>query len=405
MLSEVCNKMACPACGQYGAIPFFYGEKQPLATLGWPENFEQAQSMPVLPLDFVSCIDCSHIFNESFCYDHVPYSDNPNRMYNQSNEWQNYISSAIAALVKILPTHPIIIEIGCGEGHFLRQLSTEFETGRFIGFDPNGAVEKGDVLEFHKEFFEPTKHMAQFKPDLIICRHVIEHLTQPLALFQPIMQLANSSDKAVKLFIEVPCIDNLYENQRISDFFYEHISNFNSLSFTNFINRLGGKLIYSGKGYGNEVIFACIGSMEVKNKHVTTAIDFNDGVKEAKKDIRDHLFDLLKQNKKIAIWGGSGKSASFINYYQLDASNFPVVVDSDIEKASYFVPGMGQKIEFRDYLLTHPVDVIIIPPQWRARDIAHEIHAIGIRYECLLIEDKGKLINLESDINIYYEVK
>jgi hypothetical protein len=80
-------------------------------------------------------------------------------------------------------------------------------------------------------------------------------------------------------------------------------------------------------------------------------------------------------------------------------------VDSDIEKATYFVPGMGQKIEFRDYLLTHPVDVIIIPPQWRARDIAHEIHTTGIRYECLLIEDKGKLINLESDINIYYEVK
>lgn len=405
MSNKICHKMACPACGQYGAIPFFYGEKQPLATLGWPSNMKQAQKMSMLPLDFVSCTECSHVFNESFRYEDVPYNDNPNRMYNASKEWQEYLTIAIDKLAETLPDNPTIIEIGCGEGHFLHSLSTKFDTGRFIGFDPNGQVNKKHSIEFYKEFFTPAIHMEQFKPDLIICRHVIEHLTQPLALFQPIMKIANSNDKAVKLFIEVPCIDNLYKNQRISDFFYEHISNFNNLSFTGFINRLAGELLYLGKGYGDEVIFACIKSKFNDNQHVSTADNFYHSVIKSKQEIHSQLALLLNENKKVAIWGGTGKSASFINYYQLDAHNYPIVVDSDIDKVGFYVPGMGQKIEYRDYLIEQPADVIIIPPQWRADDILKEIHATGITYQSVLIEDKGRLINFELEDNIYYKAQ
>lgn len=405
MISNICTKMACPACGQYGAMPFFYNEKQPLATLGWPESIESAQEMKLLPLDFVSCIVCSHVFNESFSYSDVPYSDNPNRMYNSSKEWMNYLANTVERLAATLPSEPTVIEIGCGEGHFLRDLSKRFTKGKFIGFDPNGSVNKEGLIDFHKELFSPSIHMEEFNPDLIICRHVVEHLTQPLALFQPIMKIANSNENSVKLFIEVPCIDNLYKNQRVSDFFYEHISNFNSNSFNSFISLLGGKEVYSGKGYGDEVIFTCIESVNLKYKNIFVANDFYENVKKSKGVVCKQLYSLLKSNKKIAIWGGTGKSASFINYYQLNANDFPLVVDSDKEKSGYYVPGTGQKIQFRDLLLDKPVDVIIIPPQWRANDILKEIHRVGIHYENILIEDNGQLIDFEKDENIYFGEK
>jgi hypothetical protein len=103
----------------------------------------------------------------------------------------------------------------------------------------------------------------------------------------------------------------------------------------------------------------------------------------------------------VAVWGGTGKSAAFINRFGMDAERFPTVVDSDAQKAGTFVPGTGQEIRFRDYLLEHPVDVIVIPPQWRARDILGEMDRAGIRCASVLIEHEGRLVDFHRDPHPY----
>jgi hypothetical protein len=52
-------------------------------------------------------------------------------------------------------------------------------------------------------------------------------------------------------------------------------------------------------------------------------------------------------------------------------------------------------------LLKSPVDVIVIPTQWRARDIALEITRRGIACEQLLLEYQGKLVDFERDVHPY----
>ena len=101
------------------------------------------------------------------------------------------------------------------------------------------------------------------------------------------------------------------------------------------------------------------------------------------------------------MWGGTGKSAAFINRYGLDARRFPLVVDSDPVKAGTFVPGTGQEIRRRDVLLAQPVEVIIVPPQWRLRDILEEIRACGIAAERVLIEHAGRLIDARREDHPY----
>jgi hypothetical protein len=41
---------------------------KPLATLSWPATTAEAEALPRLPLDFVRCLDCGHVFNASFDY-------------------------------------------------------------------------------------------------------------------------------------------------------------------------------------------------------------------------------------------------------------------------------------------------------------------------------------------------
>ena len=54
---------------------------------------------------------------------------------------------------------------------------------------------------------------------------------------------------------------------------------------------------------------------------------------------------------------------------------------------------MGQEIRLRDYLLAHPVDIVIIPPQRRAADIVLEMSQLGIAVDTVLIEHDGQLID------------
>jgi hypothetical protein len=106
----------------------------------------------------------------------------------------------------------------------------------------------------------------------------------------------------------------------------------------------------------------------------------------------------------VAIWGGTGKSAAFMNRYGVDAVRFPIVVDSDPAKAGTFVPGTGQEIRRRDWLLAYPVHTIIIPPQWRAADIVVEMDEAGITARHVAIEHNGRLIDYFNDSHPYRHI-
>jgi hypothetical protein len=128
---------------------------------------------------------------------------------------------------------------------------------------------------------------------------------------------------------------------------------------------------------------------------------FCEDTRASEERIIRQLDSLHQSGKPIAVWGGTGKSAAFVNRYRMDAKRFPIVVDSDPQKVGTFVPGTGQEIKFRDRLLENPVEVIIIPPQWRAKDIMAEMEQTGIRADTVLIEHKGRLIDYVNEENPY----
>jgi hypothetical protein len=61
----------------------------------------------------------------------------------------------------------------------------------------------------------------------------------------------------------------------------------------------------------------------------------------------------------------------------------------------------GAQIVFRDELKRQPVDVIIIPTQWRARDIVAEMEREGIVAGEVLIEHAGQLVDFRKGEHPY----
>jgi hypothetical protein len=93
----------------------------------------------------------------------------------------------------------------------------------------------------------------------------------------------------------------------------------------------------------------------------------------------------------IYFWGGTGKSAAFLNVFGVNADRFPFVVDSDDNKVGKFVPGTGQEICSVDWLLKQKPGTIVITTPWRAKDICQEIKRRGIQSKQILVLWKGAL--------------
>ena len=403
MAASGLREVTCLACGHHVAVPFHDGGQQPLATIAWPQSAAAARALPRLPLDFVRCVDCGHVFNAAFDYAHVPYSEKPYLMFNHSANWSRFLSGARDVIRSHIPERPVVVEIGHGDGSFLAALAKERPAGRYIGFDPHGAMTGADNVEFRADLFDPQRHLAELVPDLIVSRHVLEHLMNPLGFLQSLSFAAAEQRLEPLAYFEVPCIDRVLETKRTVDFYYEHSSQFTTESFSRMLSRSSSRMIEIGHGYGGEVVFGFVrlGVADATLERARIARDFCIATKEALGAVSVQLTELCGAKKRVAIWGGTGKSAAFMCRYGVDAERFPVVVDSDPDKAGTFVPGTGQEIRYRDYLLAHPVDVIVIPPQWRAADILTEMAQAGIAVETVLIEHDGKLIDFHRDRHPY----
>jgi SAM-dependent methyltransferase len=385
----------CPVCHYSVASPFFDGGRQTLATLGWPASAEEARAMPRFPLDFVQCPNCTHVWNRSFTYDAIPYTNNPNRMFNQGGIWKGHLAATRDLLLGRLPHSPCVVDIGCGEGHFVRGLAESRDgVGRFIGFDPNATQESGRGVEFHARYFEPLTDMGLFASDAVVIRHVLEHLTAPAVLLEQLAWGAAALEKPVLLFAEMPCIDRVFETGRLADFFYEHPSHFTTRSFRTLMERAGAILELS-HGYDGEVVYALVklAVPESSRQCASSAEAFSRQAAASRVAIRAQLDELAAGGRRVAIWGGTGKAAAFIHQFGADAERFPLVVDSDPDKVGTFVPGTGQRIAYRDEIRKTPVDVVIIPTQWRAKDIVAEMKREGISVPQVLIEHQGRLID------------
>ena len=385
----------CPACGHHVAVPFFDGGEQPLATLAWPETAARAHALKCLPLDFVQCVNCTHIYNAAFDYDHVPYSSKPNLMFNRGTAWSAFIRDLQQRVLAQAPAKPVVVEIGHGDASFLAALAALRPGGRYVGFDPHGAAGVHGDVELRSELFDPAVHVAALAPDMVIARHVLEHLESPVAFLQSIAFGASESGREVRAYLEVPCVDRLQETGRTVDLYYEHSSQFTTRSFTAMLQASGARIESIAHAYDREVVTAFV-ALRAPAGHSEAARASRAYLEAARRSlaaIARQLEALAADPGGVAIWGGTGKSAAFMNRYGCDAERFPVVVDSDRSKAGTFVPGTGQEIRFRDWLKDHPVRTLIVPPQWRAADIVREIRREGIEASVVLIEHEGMLVD------------
>ncbi len=142
-----------------------------------------------------------------------------------------------------------VLDLGCNDLYLLSQLKGRADVR--IGIDP---VWKGRESEREDssivvhgssiEEFAPT--MLPEKPDLVVCRHTLEHIFEPREVLSLLMELA--APDALFIF-EVPGFDGLISRFRFDQIFLQHLQYFSRASFLRLLQNVGANFLLRRENY------------------------------------------------------------------------------------------------------------------------------------------------------------
>lgn len=334
-------------------------------------------------LNFVCCDECGFIFNSTFDPSKLSYGAAYDNAQTCSPCFRDYIEAMVRYLVYEKGVRNCrIVEVGCGKGYFLRRLVEEDVSNTGYGFDPaytGPDIELGGRLKFERRFYGPD--FADIPADVVICRHVIEHVLDPISLVRSIRQALRTSPKA-RIFLETPCVEWILRNQVIWDFFYEHCSLFSGNSLTTRFETTGFKVesvrhMFGGQYLWVEAMLAEDDIHIAKRPGTIPELARQFGrseiaLREAwKQKVQQLAAQRSREREKSAIWGAGAKGVTFANLVDPKRELITCVVDLNPQKQGNYLPGTGHPIV--DYrMLTHlgVTTAILMNPNYRQENQA-----------------------------------
>ena len=446
----------CPVCGADGNEIFFEAHKVPVfCNVLWPDR-EAALGARRAEISLALCRGCGLIYNAAFDPHLVEYDPAYENSLHFSPRFQQYADCLAKRLVE---RHGLqgkdVIEIGCGQGDFLALLA-QHGAGRCVGFDPSfdpaRAAAAPGVTVVAEYFGEGQKegrgdsgtrglgdgetaqtggrnsefgvrnsalsiqHSA-LSADLICCRHVLEHVADPIGFLQCVRHAADPSAAPVAspcprvpaspsprvpespsprvpaspslpvFFFEVPNALCTLKDLAVWDIIYEHCCYYTRASLAEVFRRAGFQALSLAEEYEGQFLTieartgegAAAGSpasLDADGGEVDTAAlcrQFRAAYERKLGTWRAMLQLLAGQGKRVVLWGAGSKGVTFLNVLNVPTRVVEYVVDINPRKAGRFIPGTGQQVVEPDFLREYQPNVIIVMNPIYVDEISRQI--------------------------------
>lgn len=342
---------ACPVCAGTGCTVFLRREGVPVHQNLVMATPEAARSLARGNLAFAVCPGCGFVFNQAFDLTRLAYGEDYDNTQSCSATFDAYLDGLVQDLVE---RHGVrncaIVEVGCGKGGFLRKL-VEYQgaDNSGTGFDPSyvgEATSPDGRLAFRRCYYDDS--CTEVPADVVICRHVIEHVPDPMSLLRSVRAALSSSPRA-RVFFETPCVDWILRNRVVWDFFYEHCSLFTAASLGCAFQRAGFavdrvKHIFGGQYLWLEARVAEATELVPEQMETAALAEAYAATEERLKYQWKTRLLAAELDGPVALWGAGAKGATLANLVDPDGMFIDCVVDLNPNKQGRFIPGTGHPI-------------------------------------------------------------
>ena len=389
------NSYPCPVCGKTAVRDFVEIQGVPVhCNLLWADR-QLAISAPKGDIVLVFCSNCGHVFNRAFDASLTEYTQAYENSLHFSPRFQSYAQTLAADLVERHNLrHRELVEIGAGQGDFLRMLC-DIGDNRGTGFDE--AYDPSEADEIDERFsiigeFAWQEHIEK-TPDMIYARHVLEHIEQP-ADFIAVIRRAIGDNENTLLFLEVPNMAYTLRELAIWDIIYEHCGYYTPQSITCLLTRGGFDVLTTNDVFGGQFLTAeafpagqasargC--SEEMDLQEMASLVDaFAGEFRQKVAYWRQRLDGWQNEEKRIVAWGAGSKGVTFLNILQAQ-DQIPYIVDINPRKLGKFVVGTGQEIIAPDFLTAYQPDIVILMNPLYQEEIAQMLEELGVTAEIVI---------------------
>ncbi|ALM83224.1 class I SAM-dependent methyltransferase [Bordetella sp. N] len=319
----------------------------PLESAEHPQASGQIQLRQNTVLDFVE--------NAAFDPDLAVYDDNYQNSQAHSAQFLAHMRAVLELLKARFPRGSRLVEVGCGKGDFvaLAEADGHFEVS---GYD---ATYEGDHPRIVKRYLTSADRLDA---DLVVMRHVLEHIPQPHGFLAMIQQVFGTGS----VYIEVPSHDWIVENQAFFDITYEHVNYFSQAALRRLFDDADAQ---AGLLFGDQYQYILADIAKLSDAFPAAyageawrMLDFDELFPQLRERI--HALDASAGVQgKVYLWGAATKGCMFLVHCMrhgklVDKLGF--AVDINPRKCGKFLPGSLVPIKSKEDLFAVATDADLL---------------------------------------------
>jgi SAM-dependent methyltransferase len=246
-----------------------------------------------------------------------------------------------------------IVEIGCGQGGFLRRLGTRLGEGAvLVGVDAvcrAVADARTDIRYFASLLGELDERDVPRAAAVVYARHVIEHVPDPVG-FLAEWASTGIAPAGTPILLETPRLEWILETGTLVDFVYEHCNYFSARSLARIVARAGFALQSIAPFFNGQ--YALVEARKadgpvagsVAHSHIAADV-MRFASAERRLGAAWHArIRAAAEAGPVAVWGAGAKGVTLVNLFDPDAALVDCLIDVNPAKQGRFVPGTGHAI-------------------------------------------------------------